>query len=80
MTAVTNVPANVTSTTGTFRLTDDVGIRISAVTQDGYTAEFAHRKLTKVKCTLAFTTTLGSRITCIPGQTLTAANYTFQDS
>lgn len=80
MTAVTNQTGNLSATTGSFRLTDDVGIRISLVTQDGYTAEFAHRKLAKVKCTLAFTSAFGSRISCIPGQTLTPANYTFQDS
>ena len=80
MTAVTISAGSLSTTTGMFRLSDDVGIRISTVTQDGYTAEFAHKKLTKVKCTLEFTSTIGSRITCIPGQTLTVGNYTFQET
>ena len=69
-----------TATTGNFRLSEDVGIKITGVTQNGYTAEFAHRKLTKMKCTLAFTTAAGSRVACAGGATLTAADYAFQDS
>lgn len=80
METVTTDVAEVTTTRGVFRLSDDVGIRVSGVTQNGYTAVFAHKKLTKTTCTLAFTTTVGSRISCQGGATLTVANYTFQDT
>jgi len=48
------------------------------VSQTGYTAEFAHRKLQRMKCTLVFNTTAGSRVICDPLTGYTAANYTFQ--
>jgi prepilin-type N-terminal cleavage/methylation domain-containing protein len=67
-------------TTGNFRLSDDVGVRISGVTQDGYTAVFVHRKLQKTQCEVVFTTSAGSRVSCTPLATFTAANYTFQDA
>jgi len=80
MTAVTNAATALTATTGLFRLSDDVGIAISGVSQNGYTAVFAHRKLQKTRCTLTFTSTMGSRIVCDPLTTFTAGNYTFQDT
>ena len=80
MEAVTTATGELSTTRGMFRLSDDVGIRISGVTQNGYTAVFAHKKLTKMICTLAFTNAVGPRIICQDGQTLTVANYTFQES
>ena len=67
-----------TATLGNFRLSDDVGIRLSGVSQTGYTAELAHRKLQRMKCTLVFNTTTGSRVVCDPLAAYVAANYTFQ--
>ena len=67
-------------TTGNFRLSDDVGIRISGVTQGGYTAVFAHRKLQRMKCTVEFTTTTGARVVCDALTTFTAGDYTFQNT
>jgi prepilin-type N-terminal cleavage/methylation domain-containing protein len=75
---------NVTTpfTTGNFRLTDDVGIQITGVTQSQYTANFVHRKFKTRTCQVVYTTTAGSRVTCTnvteaawPGGT----GYTYQD-
>lgn len=69
--------------TGNFRLTDDVGIRITDGGQNAYTADFVHRKFKTRTCQVTYSTTAGSRVTCVnvteaawPGGT----GYTYQDS
>jgi prepilin-type N-terminal cleavage/methylation domain-containing protein len=81
--ALTNPATAPSATAGTFRLSDDVGIRITAGGQTGYTADFVHRKLKTRTCKVVYSTSAGSRVTCEnvaetswPGGT----GYTYQDS
>ena len=71
MTSVQTVGTAATATAGTFRVSEDVGIKISDVDQSKYTAEFIHRKFRRGKCVVNFTTTAGARVNCT-----TAANET----
>ncbi len=83
MTTVQTPGTAATATAGTFRLTDDVGIRITAGGQNGYTADFVHRKFKTRTCRVVYSTAAGSRVTCA---NVTEANwpggtgYTYQDS
>jgi prepilin-type N-terminal cleavage/methylation domain-containing protein len=83
MTTVQTPGTAATATAGTFRLTDDVGIKITAGGQTGYTADFVHRKFKTRTCRVVYSTAAGARVTCTsvteaawPGGT----GYTFQDS
>jgi len=83
MTTVQTPGTPPTATAGSFRLTDDVGIRITAGGQSGYTADFVHRKFRTRTCRVVYSTAAGSRVTCEnvaeaswPGGT----GYTYQDS
>ncbi|CAA9353762.1 MAG: hypothetical protein AVDCRST_MAG68-3854 [uncultured Gemmatimonadetes bacterium] len=83
MATVQAVGTAATATAGSFRLSDDVGIRVTGVTQSGYTAELEHRKLKKMKCALNFSTTSGARVVCtggLPESGWTETGYTFQNS
>ncbi|HEX8361195.1 MAG TPA: prepilin-type N-terminal cleavage/methylation domain-containing protein [Longimicrobium sp.] len=83
MTTVQAVGTAPTATAGSFRLSDDVGIRITGVSQSGYTVQFEHRKLKKMKCSLAFTNTSGARMACTGGFAegdFTENGYVFQNS
>ncbi len=82
MTAVTSTPASVSATTGSFRLSEDVGISVTLVTQSGYTARFAHRKLKTRTCVVVYTTTTGARVGCDPNaeNAWPGAGYTYQDT
>lgn len=83
MTTVQTPGTAATATAGTFRLTEDVGIRITAGGQTGYTADFVHRKFKTRTCRVVYSTAAGSRVTCDdvteaawPG----GAGYTYQDT
>lgn len=69
-----------TATTGNFRLSEDVGIQITGVTQNGYTANFMHRKWGARLCSVVVSNTTGTRTTCTtPGAVPVATSFTFQN-
>jgi type II secretory pathway pseudopilin PulG len=83
MPAVQTVGTDPAADKGTFRLSDDVGIKITTGGQTGYTADFVHRKYKTRTCQVVFRTSTGARVSCSPVAESSwpgGTGYTFQDS
>lgn len=68
-----------TPATGNFRLSEDVGLRVTSVTQNGYAADVTHRKWTQRICGVVVTTHSGARHRCMTGPDTTMVAFVYQD-
>ncbi|HEY0035628.1 MAG TPA: prepilin-type N-terminal cleavage/methylation domain-containing protein [Longimicrobium sp.] len=79
MSRVSDAPGDQDTSVGFFRLSEDVGILIDNVANDGFSAWFAHRKLNKVRCTLHYNRYQPYRVVCETSETFNSTGYQYQN-
>ena len=77
--ASTDTVQSTDTSIGYFRLSEDVGMSLESLTEDGYSFLFAHRKLKRTRCLLVYKRSQATRVTCETNPSFDNSGYDYQN-